>query len=99
MIQTSIPSLTLIIPPFVLIFQVLTDKYSLYLMNLFMISYALNGSIESSAILSVYRPYRNAVKDILNFRKSRVAKIQTIPIQEIHATSSIGRKYHVAETL
>ncbi|CAP34030.2 Protein CBG15890 [Caenorhabditis briggsae] len=70
-IQTSIPLLTIIIPPLILIAQVLTDNYNQGLMNLGMILFGLNGLIESSEILLVYQPNWNAVKTILNFKKTQ----------------------------
>ncbi|CAS01155.1 Protein CBG26719 [Caenorhabditis briggsae] len=67
--------------------------YNQGLMNLGMIFYGLNGLVESLAILSVYRPYRNAVKDILNFRKSKEPKVQTIPVREVCGNSGFGRTH------
>ncbi|CAP21116.1 Protein CBG24529 [Caenorhabditis briggsae] len=93
MIQTSIPVLTLMIPPLVLIFLFSKGYYNQGLMNLGMIFYGLNGLVESLAILSVYRPYRNAVKDILNFRKSKEPKVQTIPVREVCGNSGFGRTH------
>ncbi|UMM37769.1 hypothetical protein L5515_009433 [Caenorhabditis briggsae] len=93
MIQTSIPLLTLMIPPLVLIFLFSKGYYNQGLMNLGMIFYGLNGLVESLAILSVYRPYRNAVKDILNFRKSKEPKVQTIPVREVCGNSGFGRTH------
>ncbi|ULT92011.1 hypothetical protein L3Y34_009600 [Caenorhabditis briggsae] len=67
--------------------------YNQGLMNLGIIFYGLNGLVESLAILSVYRPYRNAVKDILNFRKSKEPKVQTIPVREVCGNSGFGRTH------
>ncbi|CAO4381680.1 unnamed protein product [Caenorhabditis nigoni] len=85
-IQASIPALTLLIPPLALVVLVFTDNYSQEYMNLSVILFGLNGVIESMAILSVYRPYRNAVKEILNFRKSKEPKIRTVPVRGISSS-------------